>query len=73
MEEKHYLDVGKVGEALEAVRLKLRRVKIDAAFDAAPNIVHGLYNRAVDYSDRAERNLLRHSTIVVNSVAFSEG
>ena len=73
VEEKHDFDVGKVGEAQDAVRRKLRGVEIDAAFDAAPNIVHGLYDRAVDYPDRAERNLLRHTSIVVISAAFSEG
>src|ERR1019366_5390589 len=65
MKEKNDLNVRKISQAQEAVRGKSRRVKIDPAFNAAPNIVHGLHHRAVDHPDGSELNLLRHTSIVM--------
>jgi hypothetical protein len=67
MKEKNNLNVREISQAQEAVRSKSRRVKIDPAFDATPNIIHGLHNRAVGHPDRDELNVLRHSSIVMGS------
>jgi len=76
MEEEDNLDVGEAGESGEAVRAELRRVKINPASNAAPDIVDRVHDGAVDRPDWANLNLAFHSRIVAaeiypNCVAFS--
>jgi hypothetical protein len=65
MKEENDLDVRKISQTQEAVRGKSRRVEIDPASNAAPNIVQGLYNRAADHPDRTQLDLLHHGRIVI--------
>lgn len=51
MKEENDFDMREAGESRERIRGESRRVEIDAAGDAAPNVVDGVYDGAVDDAD----------------------